>query len=401
MALVNAFKNNGYRLVDRTLLNTIEMATRVIDVVNGVKISYDGNVMMGHFNNFTLDEDAEHPYLLTYNFEFVISAYGTSSSPSGSDLSHNGMNEIYGHYLQTEDDIAFEVKYYNIRLLSDFDNYFTNAAIVEPTPSTKSKDLRDLWALKTGLPWDVAVAHKWDKDPSFLYYSLISPDAFDNLMKDINGNTPQPTEFSSSLTSDTQSLINAAAITLEIDPLYMTKAIAFETGGTFDPLKKNPRSNAIGLIQITDGATETIFGKKGFHTSADLIAAYPTVESQLTNVVIPYFQYQARHGVLLDTQQAVSMAIFWPTAAHWDPDTAFPFTAKQAAANYPIVTVEDYMKGVYKMAVLPTTKPPPAAGDTPEDVAKNSSKSAATRELINNSMNPLSKYNLFPPIRVQ
>jgi len=71
MALVTAYKNNGYIMSDQT---DPRKATRVPDLVTGVELSYDGQIYMGHFNNFTLDDTADSPFTFSFNFEFVCSA---------------------------------------------------------------------------------------------------------------------------------------------------------------------------------------------------------------------------------------------------------------------------------------------------------------------------------------
>jgi hypothetical protein len=83
-ALFYAYRNNGYQLLDIANMNSI--LTRVINIVHGVEVSYDGQIFMGHFNNFTLDENADKPFLLDYNFEFVISSLS------------NNYEEIRGHF---------------------------------------------------------------------------------------------------------------------------------------------------------------------------------------------------------------------------------------------------------------------------------------------------------------
>jgi hypothetical protein len=70
MALLRSYRNNGYMLVDPTKLHTL---TRVISLISGIEIFYDGQIFMGHFNNFTIDENAENPFIFNYNFEFVCS----------------------------------------------------------------------------------------------------------------------------------------------------------------------------------------------------------------------------------------------------------------------------------------------------------------------------------------
>ena len=85
MALVQAYKNNGYRLLDASEVS--DLTTGVVNVVNGVEIAYDNQFFMGHFSNFTLDEDGDHPYLLNYNFEFVISSLSSD------------YQEVRGHFI--------------------------------------------------------------------------------------------------------------------------------------------------------------------------------------------------------------------------------------------------------------------------------------------------------------
>jgi hypothetical protein len=83
MALFYAYRNNGYQLIDPTTSSTL---TRVVNLVHGIEISYDGQIYMGHFNNFTLDENADKPFLFDYNFEFVCSSLS------------DDYNEIRGHF---------------------------------------------------------------------------------------------------------------------------------------------------------------------------------------------------------------------------------------------------------------------------------------------------------------
>lgn len=89
MALVSAYRNNGYVLFDPTQDNTTAklMETRVAHVVSGLELTYDGNEWMGHFSNFTIDESESSPFMFNYNFEFVAS---TSSFD---------YNEVRGHFV--------------------------------------------------------------------------------------------------------------------------------------------------------------------------------------------------------------------------------------------------------------------------------------------------------------
>lgn len=74
LALISYFKRNGaYFLTDtadQTLWN--DGTSRVINVMDFVMVSYDGADHIGAFNSFTLDDHAETPYQVKYNFEFVV-----------------------------------------------------------------------------------------------------------------------------------------------------------------------------------------------------------------------------------------------------------------------------------------------------------------------------------------
>jgi hypothetical protein len=84
LALLYAYRNNGYSLVDPTALQP--KLTRVINMISGIEMSYDNQIFMGHFNNFTIDEDATKPFLFNYNFEFVVSSLSSDYS------------EVRGHF---------------------------------------------------------------------------------------------------------------------------------------------------------------------------------------------------------------------------------------------------------------------------------------------------------------
>lgn len=89
LSLLYAYRNNGYQYLDISSFK--DTLTRVINVVHGVEIAYDNHIFMGHFNNFTLDESADRPFLFDYNFEFVVSSL-------------NGeYNEIKGHFAPIKD----------------------------------------------------------------------------------------------------------------------------------------------------------------------------------------------------------------------------------------------------------------------------------------------------------
>jgi hypothetical protein len=88
MALLAAYRNNGYELVDPLFLGKpSNNLGSVIDIIRGIELMFDDIYFMGHFNTFTLDVDAEKPYLLNVNFEFICS-----------QLDHD-YKEVRGHFL--------------------------------------------------------------------------------------------------------------------------------------------------------------------------------------------------------------------------------------------------------------------------------------------------------------
>lgn len=103
LALFTSYRNNGYQLLDPSAIKA--PLTRVINTVHGVEIFYDNQIFMGHFNNFTLDESAETPFLFNYNFEFVISSLSSIS------------DEVRGHFLP----IGREYEKKEATLLSDIE----------------------------------------------------------------------------------------------------------------------------------------------------------------------------------------------------------------------------------------------------------------------------------------
>lgn len=158
MSLMNAYKNNGYRMLDPTQPR-LRDKTRVALLIYGVEITYDNQFMMGHFNNFTLDEAAENPYLFNYNFEFVIS---TNSED---------FNNVRGHFNQLRpkgdprtnfisQDKPGEIKAERTgSTLTLVNGVRTRGADAPITPMKPVSDefLIRLWKEKTGSEFDVAV----------------------------------------------------------------------------------------------------------------------------------------------------------------------------------------------------------------------------------------------------
>jgi Transglycosylase SLT domain len=101
---------------------------------------------------------------------------------------------------------------------------------------------------------------------------------------------------------------------LGTDPNYLMAAMAFESGETFSPSVKNPKSSATGLIQFMS-STATDLGT----STAEL--AKMTAEAQLDYVADYFAPYKGRLKGIED----VYMAIIWP-AAIGQPDSYVLFS---------------------------------------------------------------------------
>jgi len=145
LSMFAAYRSNGYKFEDFTSTNEL---TRVIKTVPGVEISYDNNLIMGHFNNFTLDEDEEHPYIFNYNFEFITSVMSRDEF------------EIRGHYKRlpvSEQDLISGTAASSENLLFVSDPYAKQPVYPTiPPKTTDDKTTIRLWEKITGLFWSEA-----------------------------------------------------------------------------------------------------------------------------------------------------------------------------------------------------------------------------------------------------
>lgn len=103
------------------------------------------------------------------------------------------------------------------------------------------------------------------------------------------------------------------------DPSHLMAAMAFETGRTFSPTKKNKVSGATGLIQFMPATA------KGLGTSISQLEAMTAVE-QLDVVRLYFKPYKGRLATLSD----VYMAILWPKAVG-KPESEVLFAAPTKA----------------------------------------------------------------------
>jgi hypothetical protein len=131
LSLLAAYRNNGYQFQD---FMQVAQITRVVNLVYGVQIEYDSNLLTGHFNNFTLDESEESPFVFNYNFEFVTTS-----------LDGNNDSQIKGHYK-------------SLPLTTNSSEPTTNLSnyVVVPKASSTNTVIR-IWEQTTGLLWSDAL----------------------------------------------------------------------------------------------------------------------------------------------------------------------------------------------------------------------------------------------------
>lgn len=103
------------------------------------------------------------------------------------------------------------------------------------------------------------------------------------------------------------------------DPSHLMACMAFETGGTFDPGKRNPVSGATGLIQFMPSTARAL------GTTVEVLALMSR-EEQLEYVRRYFEPYRGRIGTLSD----LYMSILWPKGIG-KPDDHIIFSAGSAA----------------------------------------------------------------------
>jgi len=78
MSIMAMFRNNGWYFMNGIKNPSLfkDGTSRVINVMDSIKIEYDGSTYIGSFSTFTLNDLASNPYRMEYSFEFVVSSFG-------------------------------------------------------------------------------------------------------------------------------------------------------------------------------------------------------------------------------------------------------------------------------------------------------------------------------------
>jgi len=86
MSLVQVYRNNGH--IYRGVTNNDKYNEHVPTISMSVFIYYDGKVYVGSFDDFSVTDDAEKPFNLSYSFKFTV-RYEVEISSSGLGRSEN------------------------------------------------------------------------------------------------------------------------------------------------------------------------------------------------------------------------------------------------------------------------------------------------------------------------
>ena len=135
--------------------------------------------------------------------------------------------------------------------------------------------------------------------------------------------------------------LEETAKNLNVNPIWLWSLIQFESNG--NPAARNKISGARGLIQFMPATAREM----GYKSADEIVLKYPTFDAQLKT---PVYKYLAKYAPF-PTKQSLYMAVFYPAARKWTPETFFPAIVRQQ--NPGIDTVQSYINHVEK---IPTKK---------------------------------------------
>jgi hypothetical protein len=121
---------------------------------------------------------------------------------------------------------------------------------------------------------------------------------------------------------------------LSVNPAWLWALIQFESRA--DPAARNNISGARGLIQFMHATARDL----GYLNADDLYKKNPTFDAQLIGPVYTYLKKYAP----FPTKQSLYMAVFYPAARSWNPQSFFPSLVRKQ--NPGIDTVQDYLDHV-------------------------------------------------------
>jgi hypothetical protein len=260
LSIVSFFKNNGYYFMDGEENPTIfkDGTSRVINVMDIIRVSYDGSDYLGSFNSFTLIDDALSPYKMEYNFEFVVSSFGTDLQGIEGHVKRNG-NETSNTIT-----VAIQGKNTNLNTVIGMDATELNAYFPpEPEPDVEQY-------IRGG-------AEQSTKQNT------------NNVSKFRKVDVEKFLRDNPSVDAKLAQVAGRMGVTKE----DLAAIIHFESDGTWATTVNNPYSSALGIGQWTNAAAQNMadtLSKPPYNliddpskikTSADLVSYADTVEKQI------------------------------------------------------------------------------------------------------------------------
>jgi len=334
--LIAMFKNNGYYFLtapsDQSLWK--DGFSRVINVMDSIKIDYDGTTYIGSFSTFSVDDSAENPYKMTYNFEFVVSAFNDDT--------------IEGHVRKNGNE-------YSSRVVLD----------IQGQDTSFSRTARmDTSELNENFRYDRVPRERVHES----YMNLTGPAIRDRSRVDvykpyIARNLPKIAY--EDLPESTRSAVRSKANSLNLTEEQLAGFLTHESAATWDTRVQAETSTAQGIGQWTEGTVIDMvaYMKKNkllpqssnIRTPSQLVQEFNTIEKQLGLIDVYIDMRQVKGRSLRDRineappeerLEVMLVGWFYPDYVLEPRDKVFP--PEVLRDNPGIYTPNDYINFVNK-----------------------------------------------------
>jgi hypothetical protein len=383
MSVISLFRNNGRYYMDPIENPNLykDGHSRVINVMDTVKISYDGSDYFGSFATLSLNDIAETPYRMEYTIEFMIACFGPD------------FDKIDGHVKKNGNEASNKIKYAIQGQNTDFDE------VVQ-----MNKTELNTWFI----PQHIGFLDDFGRGSVIEGEAPKERRTGTKYLTDSGKNRVPRVDASTYLIDhpDVDSKLTSFCNKLGVSKSTSFNQILFETGGTCDPKIGNPASTALGFIQIIDSSARMVAARlehegkisweqfKSVKTSMDLcsIPPYDTPAGQIdimstyydvTTVNVPAGAsggpYKGSASTYIaslkdpeEKRAALYMTIFCPIAVGqpldkhfsqiyaergktWDQSKNSGIFTPQGYLNHVDSNVNDLMKNKKTMATASTT----------------------------------------------
>ncbi len=333
MAIVGMFKNNGYYFLNNNHATIFKDGySRVINVMDSIKLEYEGSTYLGSFSTFSMTDTAAMPYRIEYTLEFIVSSIGADLEPIEGHISDGNNNK--------NNDVTLAVQGDNAHINDKF--------------TLSEEELKSYYSVKD-LKYDLSASQSYLRGggqkgvhKTTNAYSLPKYNTDDFLSKN-----PKVAA----------AVIQSAAMML-LTPEQLASIITLESAGTWSPIVDNANSDALGIGQFTHYATETIapeLVRLGYiknvsecQTSEQLTSLFNTTGNQVALFPLYAKTTMVKGKSLLQRMQEAPtsderfniymIGHFFPKYVGLDLDTAFPQDVQDA--NPGIRTPRDYINNV-------------------------------------------------------